>query len=247
MTILKRSLTVLVTLSVLSTAGSAIAQIPDEFTNLKILPKDIGKREMVDIMRSWASALGKRCDYCHVGEPNARLSEYDFASDEKEAKVRTRVMMKMTAAINDTHMPELKDDDVKRVSCVTCHHGVEEPETMNNILLAVAQDEGADASMARYREMREEYYGEGAYNFGASTLNDVAEKISNDNLAGAIAIMEMNVEYHGDQQYTHLFLGQLYAAGGEKEKAIKSVERSLAIDPDNHWAKDILEKIRAGE
>ncbi len=247
MTTIQRSAAVLATLAVLTTTGTATAQIPDEFTNLEILPKDIGKREMVSVMRGWASALGKRCNYCHVGEANARLSTYDFASDEKETKIKTRTMMKMTAAINDTYMPELNVADVKRVSCVTCHHGVTEPETMNNILLTVAQEEGADASMAKYREMREEYYGQGAYNFGASPLNDVAEKISDANLAGAIAIMEMNVEFHGDKQYTHLFLGQLYSAAGDKEKAIKSIERSLAIEPDNQWAKNILDQIKAGE
>ena len=38
------------------------AQVPDEFTNLKIFPKEIGKRELVSAMRQFAGALGVRCN-----------------------------------------------------------------------------------------------------------------------------------------------------------------------------------------
>ena len=47
-------------------AASALAQVPDEYTNLKVLPKDIGKRELLGTMKSFAGALGMRCSDCHV-------------------------------------------------------------------------------------------------------------------------------------------------------------------------------------
>ena len=46
----------------LGTAPGA-AQIPDEFTNLKLLPKDIEKRQLIGTMRDWAGGLGVRCNH----------------------------------------------------------------------------------------------------------------------------------------------------------------------------------------
>ena len=43
------------------------AQIPDEFQNLKILPKDISKDDLLVVMRDFSFALDVRCQYCHVG------------------------------------------------------------------------------------------------------------------------------------------------------------------------------------
>ena len=68
MKLFERGLIALTALVVLTVAGPATAQIPDEFTNLKVLPEDIGKRDLVNIMRGFAGAIGKRCNYCHVGE-----------------------------------------------------------------------------------------------------------------------------------------------------------------------------------
>jgi len=249
MSILERRLIALTTLVVLAMVGPASAQIPDEFENLKVLPKDISKRDLVNIMRQFAGALGKRCNYCHVGENPASLEGYDFASDEKEPKRVARIMMNMTGEINNTHLPELKRDSVIRVRCITCHHGVDEPETIDNIVLAVVEDDGLDAAIAKYREMREEYYGKASYDFSAGPLNTVAESLAGkrDDVAGAITVMKMNIEFNPDQSFSHLFLGQLYQSSGDKAAAIASVEKSLEIDPDNKWAKGMLEKIRASE
>ena len=82
--LLAQPVLLLVILFVASTPVAA--QIPDEFTNLKVLPKDISKREMVSIMRSFAGALGVRCKHCHVGEDPNSLEGYDFASDDPEPK-----------------------------------------------------------------------------------------------------------------------------------------------------------------
>lgn len=41
-------------------------KVPDKFTNLKVLPKDIGKDDLVTTMRMFARSLGLRCNPCHV-------------------------------------------------------------------------------------------------------------------------------------------------------------------------------------
>jgi hypothetical protein len=56
-----------IALGILLLAGTpAAAQFPDKFTNLKVLPKDISKRELESTMRGFAFALSVRCDHCHV-------------------------------------------------------------------------------------------------------------------------------------------------------------------------------------
>lgn len=248
MSILQRTATALVVVTVIAIAVPVTSQIPDEFTNLKVLRKDISKREMVSIMRSFAGALGKRCNYCHVGENPASLKDYDFASDEKETKRVARVMMKMTNDINKTHLPTLERDNVTQVRCVTCHHGVEDPETIDNVMIGVAEKDGVDAALGKYRELRDEYFGKASYDFSAGPLNTVAERLAqNKDLEGAITVMKMNVELNPDQSYSYLFLGRLYMAAGDKASAIANVEKSLEIDPDNRFAKGILEKIKASD
>lgn len=103
-------------------------QIPDEFFNLKVLPEEIAKRDLVNTMKSFTRALGVRCEFCHVGEGN--LSNFDFPSDKKVRKVKARVMLQMVAAINGDYLPRIKDDEhhMPEVSCITCHRGKQMPE-----------------------------------------------------------------------------------------------------------------------
>ena len=41
-------------------------RIPEEYTNLKILPEGIQRNELVGIMRGFAIGLGVRCSFCHT-------------------------------------------------------------------------------------------------------------------------------------------------------------------------------------
>jgi len=105
-------------------------QIPDP-TNLKVFPKDVAKRDLINAMRSYTRALGVRCEFCHVGEGND-LSKFDFASDEKRQKKNARVMMTMTSDINArlAGIPEPRPADATAVTCYTCHRGQQKPVTM---------------------------------------------------------------------------------------------------------------------
>jgi tetratricopeptide (TPR) repeat protein len=249
MPILKRSIVALTALVVLATALPTAAQIPDEFTNLKMLPKDISKRELVSIMRSWSGALGVRCSFCHVAEDPADLESFDFASDDKEEKRASRIMMEMAGEINKTYLPKLEHEGGARVRCITCHHGVPEPETIDDVVADVMKKDGLDTAQAKYRDLREEYYGRGAYDFSAGPLNALAERLAQEDkdVASAIAIVKLNIEFNPDEASSHMLLGQLYQASGDKAAAIASIEKSLELDPDNEWAKVLLEKIKSAD
>jgi len=66
--------------------------IPDAFTNLQVLPKDIAKADLVRIMKGFCITFEKRCSYCHVATDD--LSEADFAADEKETKKKARELLR---------------------------------------------------------------------------------------------------------------------------------------------------------
>ena len=107
---------------------SAQAWIPDQYFNLKMLPKDIAKEDLVKTMNSFKDALGVNCTYCHVREGKPPI--FDFPADDKGQKVKARVMFEMVAAINGTYLPRIKDDEyhTPEVSCMTCHRGKNTPE-----------------------------------------------------------------------------------------------------------------------
>jgi len=234
-------------LALIAAVFPATAQVPDEFTNLKVLPEDIGKRELMSLMREFSLALGERCDFCHAEKQGA--DGMDFASDELKHKEVARGMMRMTHEINDKLVPAAGLRSPTRVRCVTCHRGVEKPETLDRILLEVAEKKGATSAVERYGEIREKYYGSGSYDFGAGTLNAVAEKLAQEggDLDGALELAKLNVQQHPDSTEALTLQGQIHARKGDKEAAISSLEKALELDPSNRWAQQILERVRSPE
>ncbi len=97
------------------------------FKNLKVLPKDISKDSLDEVMHHFTQALGVRCNFCHQFN-NGKM---DFASDEKPEKDIARNMMIMTKDINtkyfnfeNSSMP----DTISVVKCLTCHRQSPHPD-----------------------------------------------------------------------------------------------------------------------
>ncbi|MDE1190852.1 MAG: c-type cytochrome [Arachidicoccus sp.] len=97
--------------------------------NFKILPQDISRDSLHNIMHSFNVALGVKCGFCHA-KSTLDTTKLDFESDAKEEKEIARAMMTMTMEINKKYFsdPNFNPNAVPIVSCVTCHHGHEEPE-----------------------------------------------------------------------------------------------------------------------
>jgi len=222
------------------------AQIPDSFTNLKVFPENIERRALIDVMRGYCGSLGVRCDHCHVGENADTLEGFDFASDDKETKRVARAMMLMTREINDTLLPKTGREKLLTVGCATCHHGVEKPQELSEILAAELAQGGVKAVGARYRELHEKYYGKGAYDFGEFTLTSLAERVARDqdDLATALALLDLNAELHPESAYTYMMKGRILAHTGARDDAIRSLERALEIKPDDPWARQQLERLK---
>ena len=79
--------------------------------NLQVLPKNIGAKELKDLMKAQAKALGVQCDHCH----NVADGKYD---QDTENKKTGRTMMKMVKDINTEFL-----GGKNMVTCETCHNG----------------------------------------------------------------------------------------------------------------------------
>ena len=106
--------------------------IPEKFTNLQVLPKDISQGALVNMMKGFTRQTGTRCSSCHLGEESQDLSQYDFASDARPAKAVARKMILMVRAINGPLLEGVGEPaaaGAQKVTCYTCHRGVKKPET----------------------------------------------------------------------------------------------------------------------
>ena len=99
------------------------------YKNLKVLPKDISRQQLLSTMKFFAQSLGVRCTYCHVGEEGKPLSTFDFASDAKDHKNTARGMIQLVAHLNKDHLPLITGLPDAKVTCFTCHRGSTKPAT----------------------------------------------------------------------------------------------------------------------
>jgi tetratricopeptide (TPR) repeat protein len=223
--------------------ATAQAQLPDKFTNLKVLPKDISKAELQSMMRGFAFALNVRCEHCHAEKPGGKKFEMDFAADDKEAKKTARLMIEMVATINRDYINKLSTTTTPipiPVQCVTCHHGLTEPRTLNSVLAEAIDKKCIDSAVALYHELRQKYYGSGQYDFGETSLNQLSESLlAQKKNKEAMTIMEMSFDSnHPDSVWSYHMLAMTHQANGETDKAIADYRKVLELHPDDTWAKD---------
>jgi tetratricopeptide (TPR) repeat protein len=233
---------------VLLLAPALSAQIPETFTNLEVLPKEIDRSTLVGLMRGMSGALGVRCTHCHVGEDLERLAGMDFASDAKEPKQIAREMMRMTQEINQELLPNTGLKSPREVRCVTCHHGLNRPETLKQALRRAFDDSGIDALTDHYGTLREKYYGEGVYDFGEFTLPSLAEQLHRGELVAAgDAVLRLNLEHFPASGYTYTMIGESKLRQRQAAEAVIAFEKALEIDPSNDHALRRIEvaKLRA--
>ncbi len=174
---------------------------PDSLVNIQKLPQDITVRELIGVMRGFASALGVRCEYCHVGEAGQPLSSFDFPSDDKETKRKARTMISMLRHINHEHLADLESrgEPPVEVECATCHRGQQRPRLIDDVLRQAYAEGGIDSMIAKYRELREQYYGSHTFDFRWFILNNLAAEIAQSgNFGDATELLAVNLEFFPD-------------------------------------------------
>jgi len=119
-----------VPVTIAAATGSSSQQTNEQYTNLKVLPKDISPRDLNKIMVSdFEDALGVGCNFCHA--PGKTEGELDYASDAKPEKNIARSMMRVTLGINKKFFKikhPMIGSGALTVNCNTCHNGVAFPE-----------------------------------------------------------------------------------------------------------------------
>jgi hypothetical protein len=95
---------------------SRAQEIPDEFSNLRILPESIAKEELKGIMTGFTEQLGVKCTHCHV------LGEYH--KDENEHKLVARQMIRLVQHMREnTELYFKEGTELNQIGCWTCHRG----------------------------------------------------------------------------------------------------------------------------
>jgi tetratricopeptide (TPR) repeat protein len=275
-------------------AGRAHAQmkLPDEFKNLQVLPKDIPKPELVNIMKGFTAALGVRCENCHVEKPGE--DQFDFAADDKAEKKTARVMMKMVQDINQKWLTQVVRDEHEeahgsakehekskdpgkehdtghdsaeehekakdpgkaeeheheaplQVRCVTCHHGMSRPRTIDEVVGEAMAKDGVQAGIQKYRDLRKQYYGGFQFDFTDRPLNRMVQDLLKDKkTADALALLELDAEMNPESGMVRFLFGEAYLAQGDKAKAIESYKKALELQPKLRMASEKLEELQKG-
>jgi hypothetical protein len=217
--------------------------------NLQVLPKDLTRRQVIDIMRGFATALDVECSFCHAAKDPKDPETLDFASDEKDEKKTARLMIGMVKTINTQYIEKVAmlGDDVE-VSCVTCHRGRTEPQTLEQALERPLSEGGATAALKTYGELRAKYYGRAAFDFGPDSLAMIGGKLAREQkFADARALLEFNARQFPDSQRTLAILADVEAASGDRAGAIATLKQLLSLAPDNERAKQRLEELSQPE
>ena len=274
-----------VLISVTSTRPvAAQMKLPEKFENLQVLPKDIPKGDLVRIMKEFTSALGVRCEYCHVEAEGE--DAFKFASDDKENKKTARIMMQMVQDINAKWMakvPRERPDQAQRkpatenresgskggdkdsatsrpesvaeassaemrVRCVTCHHGLSHPTTIDDEMRETMASDGLPAAVEKYKELRKKYYGGFQYDFTERPLNRMATRmIDSGKTDDALSLLQLNAEMNPDSGMVHFLRGEAYSAQGDKAEAIKSYKKALELMPKLEAAREKLDALEKGK
>ena len=167
-----------------------------------------------------------------------------------DAKKIAREMMKMSGEVNSILAKSIGSmrPDPLQVRCVTCHHGLVKPETLEQVLTASLNLAGTDSTLAKYERLRGKYYGAAAYDFSEWSLISIAENIAKDpgKADAALALLATNLTYYPESAGTYARIAETYLVKGDRETAIANFDKALALAPEDPWLKRRVEKVKAG-
>lgn len=123
--------------------------------------------------------------------------------------------------------------EARTVQCVTCHRGQPIPRTLTEILTETIRDQGIEAAVARYKELRKEFYGRDTYDFREDGLLALGQRLADGNPDAAIALMQMNLEFNPRSIASYIIMSRAHTWKRHKEAAIQVLLKALEIEPEN--------------
>lgn len=214
------------------------------YENLHVLDPDVTREDLNAAMIRNLRGLGlprrqnEGCLFCHVGSMDRPASTWDFASDRKATKRKAREMMAMVEDINRRLgglearvAPDLE------VTCYTCHAGRTDPRPIEDVLVEAYDAGGADAVVARYRELRERYFGADAYDFRVGVLSGIAQRLATRGAYDdALRVSALNEEVFPDDASAPMVSASLRVQQALREEdvdaALAEFERLRAARPE---------------
>ncbi|MEM9597435.1 MAG: c-type cytochrome [Acidobacteriota bacterium] len=246
----KVRVSVLVALAAALVSVPAGGQIPESFSNLKVLDPEISRADLLVIMRSWTSALGVRCTHCHV-DARDRVGT-DFAADDRAAKHTAREMVRMVEGIRNGSLASLptaesrgSDEAPPTVACFTCHRGMARPP--RPILDELADAAGppstatpevrSAAVVERFLELRSAHAGAGRYDLRPEALFRFARRqLDADQGDTARAVLLALHDLHPDFADAYALRAQVELQVGNHDAARKALKKATDLDPENQLA-----------
>jgi hypothetical protein len=225
-----------------------IAQIPDSFTNLKVLPKDIARDSLIQIMRGFSLSLNVRCQYCHVGGDGQSFAGVEFAKDDDSHKRKARFMLRMVDSLNRTVLPNIPDLGGRtplRIECKTCHRGAARPELLTQRLERVRDSAGIETAISEYRRLRTDNGLAGRYDFTEWEMNLWAERLARSgHESDAIKVYTLNLEFFPQSASILIALGQLHEPI-DRTKALDFYQRAQVLQPRNQELAKRIQRLQA--
>jgi tetratricopeptide (TPR) repeat protein len=144
-------------------------------------------------------------------------------------------MIKMVQEMNDIYVPRLDKIEVAQhveVRCITCHRGQQQPKLIEDILDEQLAENGLEATLNKYAELREAFYGSHSYDFSEFTLPKYVQELADkEKIPEAIALTKINASHFPDSYYTFFVLAELYKNSSQTELAIESYSRAIELNP----------------
>ena len=220
---------------VAATLSTTPNQLPDSFTNLKVLPKNITRDSLIQIMRGFSLSLNVRCQYCHVGGDGMSFVGVEFAKDDDLDKRKARFMLRMVDSLNKRVLPDIPElgRAPLQITCKTCHRGGARPELLTQRLERVRDSIGVDSAVSLYRRLRTDEALSGRYDFGEWEMNLWAERLARSgHEADAIKVYTLNLEFFSQSASILIALGQLHEPT-DRAKALEYYKRAQILQPRN--------------
>jgi hypothetical protein len=196
-------------------------------------------------MQSVAAALGVDCGYCHPGRGgNSPTGPALTATGRPRVEV-AREMFLMVDRLNANvrEVTGKSASEATRVTCATCHRGVPIPKQIGDIVWQTATEQGGEAAVAQYRDLRSRFYGRQAYDFGPQALIPVSERLANVRPDAAIAVLRMSIDYHPEFVQSYVSLAYALVRGRDYQGAIGALRDALRLDPANGVARGMLAQL----
>lgn len=236
-------------LLLLGAAAPAAAQEGERPRNLKVLPADMTREQVVAVMRGFNTALGVRCTHCHAPHVASRPDSLNFASDANPTKNTARQMMRMVRGINREYLAALAapGGEPAKVDCVTCHRGAPRPLMLEDTLRTVVLRQGTDSAKAVYRRLRARHYGGFTYDFGERSLSTLATRLAAEaRAADARRMLELNAEQFPESAGVAFELGRAYETAHDRDRAVEQYRKTLRLQPGHRQAQQALQRLTGG-